>query len=718
MIKPERWPVILKTHLAGIGLGAIYWLLVSLLYAFIFREGDFLEGLLPSDSFNLWERLLATFLLLGVHISMHYATYGHRVIRQKLSASEAKYRTLFETMAQGVVYHDSQGKVISANPSAINILGFTVEEMSSHTVLEAGWKAVREDGSEFPAIDHPALVALRTGKEIKNVVMGVFNPLEKKTRWISVTATPQFNENSSRPYQVFTTFNDISIAVEMENKIRESEEFSRSLLENAPIPITVLNPDGSLRYVNPAFEELTGYRMQEIIGCTIPFPWWPEAIAKQYMAEDKARGFKDLTSDVRRYRKKNGEYFWIIISVRNVKKNGQFKYFLTTWLDITQRVKSEEALQQSEQKLKKVFESVADGIVITDTSGQIIESNDNALNLLRYPSKTELMTHNLADLISDYDRSNALQNLLNISDGSVTNNLNCTYQRKDQTTFAAEVSSRLARDSSGKALFVVVSFRDITERKAMEDRIVELYHKEKEQRQELQEEARVRGLFIDILAHELKNPLTPILISSNLLKKSLQETGNIKAKLVDNILISAEALSTRLEELLDLARFSRGQVDLNKQIMDLRTFLEEVAARFSPGLSRSRQQLLVDLPSDLSTVEIDPSRMEQVLINLLSNASKFSTAEGRIELKARTEGKRIIIEVRDEGIGISEEDQERIFKPYHRVKQDHEKIPGLGLGLAVSKHIVEAHGGKIRVYSRLGHGSTFSIELPGPGNSA
>jgi PAS domain-containing protein len=145
MMNHINWPVMGKTLFAGIGLGVIYWLGVSVIHAFLFQDGDFLEGLLPSQNYHLWERLAAVVLLAGVHDSMHYSTYGHRSMRAKLSASEAKYRNIFETMAQGVVYHDSEGNIISANPSAEKILGFSTEQMSKRTVIEADWKALRED---------------------------------------------------------------------------------------------------------------------------------------------------------------------------------------------------------------------------------------------------------------------------------------------------------------------------------------------------------------------------------------------------------------------------------------------------------------------------------------------------------------------------------------------------------------------------------------------
>ena len=120
----------------------------------------------------------------------------------------------------------------------------------------------------------------------------------------------------------------------------------------------------------------------------------------------------------------------------------------------------------------------------------------------------------------------------------------------------------------------------------------------------------------------------------------------------------------------------------------------------------------MDIPEKSSEVNLDPSRFEQVIINLISNAAKFSSENGKIFLNIKVTDKSLNMEVKDEGIGITPEEQERLFQPYHRVEQDRQKFPGIGLGLAVSKQLVEAHGGKIWVESLPGQGSVFSLAIP------
>jgi PAS domain S-box-containing protein len=142
----------------------------------------------------------------------------------KLSDNEKKFRMLFETMAQGVVYHDKTGKIIDANPATERILGLTLDQMQGLTSLDPGWKAIHEDGSPFPGEEHPAMVALRTGQPVHEKIMGVYHPKDQKHHWIKVNAIPQFHQGEDKPYQVYASFEDITEQKELEYTLREQRE--------------------------------------------------------------------------------------------------------------------------------------------------------------------------------------------------------------------------------------------------------------------------------------------------------------------------------------------------------------------------------------------------------------------------------------------------------------------------------------------------------------
>jgi signal transduction histidine kinase len=220
-------------------------------------------------------------------------------------------------------------------------------------------------------------------------------------------------------------------------------------------------------------------------------------------------------------------------------------------------------------------------------------------------------------------------------------------------------------------------------------------------------------MFIDVLAHELRTPLTPILVSSEMLNDLTDfQPDNIHKKLSRNIYSSTQILAARLEELLDLARYSRGTFKLNLQPVDLKTFIQSTISHYKPSLEIRKQKLIEEMPEILTDVEIDSSRLEQVIVNLLSNASKFSSEQGTILVRVLLDGQEFQVDVKDYGIGIPPDSQRRLFEAYHRVEQDRQQFPGLGLGLAVSRQIIEAHGGRIWLVSKHGEGSTFSFRIP------
>ena len=192
---------------------------------------------------------------------------GRKRAEEALRASEEKFRGLFETMTQGVVYQNADGKIVSANPAAERILGLTLDQMQGRTSTDPRWRAVHEDGSDYPGETHPAMVALRTGKEVHSAVMGVFNPKSEQHRWISINAVPQFKPGEAKPFQVYTTFTDITERKRSEATLRVSEEKYRGLFEGAMDGIALADADtGILVDCNQALAAMVGRNRAELIG--------------------------------------------------------------------------------------------------------------------------------------------------------------------------------------------------------------------------------------------------------------------------------------------------------------------------------------------------------------------------------------------------------------------------------------------------------------------
>jgi len=219
--------------------------------------------------------------------------------------------------------------------------------------------------------------------------------------------------------------------------------------------------------------------------------------------------------------------------------------------------------------------------------------------------------------------------------------------------------------------------------------------------------------FIDTLRHELKTPLTSIIAAAGLLAEELEEAGEESyQKLTQNIMHNANILEIRLDELLEIVKTGSGKLKVQLVPVDVKSLLQGVGWQIAPLVQSKGQKLSIDLPDSLPLIQADGQRLEQVVLNLMTNATKFTQEGGDIFLRARALDSELLVEVQDNGMGISREAQEKLFKPYSRLNADMKSHPGLGLGLALAKQVVELHGGRIWVESELGKGSTFAFSLP------
>jgi signal transduction histidine kinase len=220
--------------------------------------------------------------------------------------------------------------------------------------------------------------------------------------------------------------------------------------------------------------------------------------------------------------------------------------------------------------------------------------------------------------------------------------------------------------------------------------------------------------FIDTLAHELKTPLTSIIAAAGLLGEELESISDKSTqKLIQTIIQNSATLEKRLAELLDTVKTGSGKIQLQLEPVDMKSIILGSCVQITPLVQNKSQKLATDIPGSLPLIRGDGPRLEQVLMNLMTNAVKFTPEGGSITIKAREQDSGLMVAVKDNGIGIAKEDQARLFKAYSRIRSDRQRQPGLGLGLALSKQVVELHGGRIWVESDSGSGSTFSFFLPG-----
>jgi len=239
-----------------------------------------------------------------------------------------------------------------------------------------------------------------------------------------------------------------------------------------------------------------------------------------------------------------------------------------------------------------------------------------------------------------------------------------------------------------------------------------LYSIEKEQRSRLEELDQQRNEFLSAISHELKTPITSLKISTQILAKELKATQEgLETELLENIRYSVERMERRIYELLDFLQLQGAGLELNLEPVDLRNVFEEAVALITPITLDKKQNLSMEIPPVLPTVILDKRRLEQILLNLLSNAIKYTPGDGEIKLTARIEERRLLVQITDSGYGIPLNEQSLIFKPFYFSKSRSEE-PSLGIGLTITKSLVELQGGEIWVESKPKEGSTFSFVLP------
>jgi PAS domain S-box-containing protein len=376
------------------------------------------------------------------------------------------------------------------------------------------------------------------------------------------------------------------------------------------------------------------------------------------------------------------------------------------------RKESEEKLRTSEERFRQVADIAGELIWEIDENMQYIYVNRITESVTGYAAEELVGKKSIFDFFPAEARQVYQCHLLeSFKNRQTFRSFTSPRVRKDGRMIILETSATPRMGTNGNFLGYRGTDTDVTRRKQMEAKIGDLYIKEKQQRQKLQEEAETRNFFINVLAHELRNPLTAVMVSSEMLQESPDLREELRIRLASNIYESAKLLTRRLDELLDLARYSRGTIELKKDNVDAPQFLKQVIQRFIPTLEKRSQRLNIEISQELGNIIIDTSRIEQVIINLLSNASKYSPENCEITLKAGLEDHQLRLEVVDQGSGIPLEDQRNLFQPYYRASKT-QGVPGTGLGLAISNKIIEAHGGKIQVNSQPGEGSKFSVLIP------
>ena len=361
------FPVVLASPLLGGGLtsnalqGAVIRAEPATLTRVDGAQADLLVSAIPLQATN--GRIIGCVVTM-VDVSQH------RQSAEALRESQGRQRILVDTMLQGVVHQDRQGKIISMNFAAERILGKTRQEFLGSSSVHEEHHSIREDGSPFPGLEHPSMAALRTGQPIRNVVMGVFNPRESAYRWISIDAVPLFRPGEANPYEVYTVFADVTERRQAEQALRAGSAILNSVLDSSVSGIMAFKSsrdaqgritDFEWQLCNATAERMVGRRASDLIGRRLLVE----------MPGNKAEGLFDKYVVVvesgqplhhEHYYEHEGMKTWFETCAVQLGDG-----FAVTFSDITNRKRAQEALERSNQRLAEVLDSIQDDFYVLDS---------------------------------------------------------------------------------------------------------------------------------------------------------------------------------------------------------------------------------------------------------------------------------------------------------------------------------------------------------------
>jgi PAS domain S-box-containing protein len=508
-------------------------------------------------------------------------------------------------------------------------------------------------------------------------------------------------------------------AIESLRDITERKQDEESLqklslaIEQMPVTVMITNREGIIEYVNPNFTKVTGYLAEEAIGrnpnVLVKSGWHPTEFFGELWATILSG--REWRGEMRNKRK-NGELYWESASISPVKgPTGEIRHFVAVKEDITERKRAEDALNRSDERIRLLLESTAEAIYGIDLEGACTFANPACARLLGYAHPDELsgrnmhllMHHTLADG-SAYPLEGCPLCRVQCGEEGIHHD-DEIFWRADGSYFAAEYWS-YPQLHDGEVVGGVVTFFDITERKRAEEEL-------REASAVAEAATRAKSEFLANMSHEIRTPMNAALGMLYL----LQQTGLTDRQ--KNYLDKAHTASTMLlkviNDILDFSKIEAGKLELEKVPFRIREVLDDLSAVATATLSDKPIELSVQCDPQVPELLIgDPLRLGQVLLNLTSNAIKFTekgTVEVVVTLLAANEGEVTLrFAVADTGIGMAPQQQATLFNAFTQADTSTtRRYGGTGLGLAISNQMVEMMGGAILVASEQGEGSTFSF---------
>lgn len=542
-----------------------------------------------------------------------------------------------------------------------------------------------------------------------NIISGKINSLPQSSISEFATFSKTLNKMASDisdDYQDLSQEKDHLVAIVGEsNKTLQRLSMVASRTTNS---VVITDVNGKTEWVNEAFIKLTGYELNEIIG-KVPGDILQGPKTNKVTIEKISQKLKDkkyFSEDVVNYTK-SGEPYWIHIDCDPIIEKGELLGFISIESDITQRKETEETLKNRTTQLNAVLNAATEiSIISTDANGVITTFNSGAEKMLGYKaselvgkesaaifhleSEIFLRGHELSKKLGyDVNGFNTFIAIPNL-EGSETREW--TYVKKDGTPITVLLSVTPMSSSTATIGYLGVA-QDITERKRLDNMKTE---------------------FVSTVSHELRTPLTSIngtlgLINGGVMGEIPEQAKKMLSVAIDN----TQRLTLLINDLLDMDKIAIGKMDFELRAHEIKPLVEQSIQMNAAYAEQYNVSYKLQSFCDEAKANVDPNRFSQVMANFLSNAAKFSHRDTHVDVAIKCEDDKVIVSIRDYGVGIDESFFKHIFNKFSQADSSDTRVKGgTGLGLAITQELVKYMHGSIDFESKKGEGSVFWIELP------
>jgi PAS domain S-box-containing protein len=478
-----------------------------------------------------------------------------------------------------------------------------------------------------------------------------------------------------------------------------SENLSRlsAIVQSSEDAIISKNLNGTITSWNPAAEKMFGYTEAEVLGQNISLIIPEELLNEEHVIISRIKRGERIHHYETVRKRKDGSLFVVAVTVSPIKDE---KENIIGASKIARDISEQKSAEQKQAMLAAIVDSSDDAIVSKDLNGMITSWNHGAEKIFGYSAQETIGRH--ITIIIPEDRLDEETVIINkIRKGESVSHFETIRKRKDGREINISLTVSPIKDKNGKVIGASKVARDITEK-------VEVEKQRQLFTQRLQEINHYKDEFMAMASHELKTPLTVIKANLQILEHKMQDDNKIY--FVNKTLNQVNKLTNLISDLLDVSKIQTGALELNRSNFELFPFLTEIIESIQQ--TSPNHEIRLNATNEKLMVRADRDRLEQVVINILTNAIKYSPNGKKVTVDTDIQDEQIIVKITDYGIGIPENDLDRVFTRFFRVRGLASTFAGSGIGLYISSEIIKRHGGSMWVESEINKGSTFYFSIP------